>query len=86
MIHLLRCSQPQPLWTERDAVAGGLLLSGQVNHRNRMENGSSKNKTLVYVGVCNQQAPACVSAGSLAHPPRREREKKWKYVRGWLAM
>ena len=48
---------------ERDAVAGGLLLSGQVNHRNRMENGSSKNKTrgaLVYVGVCNQQAPACV--------------------------
>ena len=27
---------------ERDAVVGGLLLSGQVNHRNRMEHGSSK--------------------------------------------
>ena len=61
------CRQPpQPLDKEageRDAVAGGLLLSDQVNHRNRVENGSSKNQTrgaLVYVGVCNQQAPACV--------------------------
>ena len=67
-IHLLRWyRQPQPLDKEageRDAVAGG-LLSGQVNHRNRMENSSSKNKTrgaLVYVAFCTQQAPACVSA------------------------
>ncbi len=50
LIHLLRCCRQPPTSVdkeagERDAVAGGLLLSGQVNHRNRMENGSSKNKT-----------------------------------------
>ena len=63
-IHLLRCCRQLPTSVDKKAgeAVAGLLLSAHVNHRDRMENGSSKNKThaLVYARVCNQQAPACV--------------------------
>jgi hypothetical protein len=64
---------------ECDAVAGGLLLSGQVNHRNRMVNSSSKNKKDPWCpGVCRGLQPASTSVrfDGMRPPPPDEKERK----------